>query len=258
MNLQHIISQMTWSYSRIRCFEDCPYKFFLTYVKCCEEEKRFFASYGSFVHAILASYLNGELCKAELAQFYLMHFKEEVLGKAPSGKVFARYFDDGYRYFSDCEFNTEGILAVEEFRGFKIGEHSFVGVMDYVRQNKDGSLVLGDHKSKDLKPRTHKRKPTKSDKELDTYLEQLYLYCMPFKERFGKFPDFLEFNCFRTGTVITEPFSIETYKRVIEKFSAEPASIALNEHWNPNIEYFKCKYLCGKSNSCEYYQLNEG
>lgn len=248
---------MTWSYSRINCFEDCPYKFFLTYVKCCEEEKRFFASYGSFVHAIMASYLQGLLRKDELAQFYLLNFGKEVHGEAPSAKVFTNYFNAGYRYFSDCNFDTN-VIAVEEYMRFKLGEHNFVGVIDYIRVNEDGSLVLGDHKSKDLKPRSKKRVPCKSDRELDAYLEQLYLYCKPFKERYGRFPDYLEFNCFRTGVVITEPFDVEKYNVVINKFSAKPNSIALNEQWQPRIEYFKCKYLCGKNNSCEYYQLNEG
>lgn len=257
MNLQHIISQMTWSYSRIRCFEDCPYKFYLSYVKCCDEEKRFFASYGSFVHAIMAAYLSGELRRDELAQFYLLHFKDEVHGKAPSGKVFAKYFDDAYRYLSDCAFDVSGILAVEKMCEFRLGEHQFVGIMDYVRQNDDGSVVLGDHKSKDLKPRTEKAKPRKSDRELDEYLEQLYLYCLPFKECFGKYPDYLEFNCFRTGVVITEQFDFQKYESAIARFMAAPSAISLNESWHPKLELFKCKYLCGKSNSCEYYQLNE-
>lgn len=258
MNLRHIISQMTWSYSRIRCFEDCPYKFFLTYIRPCDEEERFFASYGSFVHAIMALYLKGLLRKDQLALYYLLNFSKEVHGFAPNRKVFTNYFEAGYRYLSDCGFDTN-VIAVEESMEFEIGEHSFVGIIDYVRLNpEDGSLVLGDHKSKDLKPRSHKCKPTKSDAELDTYLEQLYLYCKPFKERYGRFPDFLEFNCFRTGVVITEPFEIETYNSVIDKFSVIPNNISMNTEWKPNLEYFKCRYLCGKSGSCEYYQLNEG
>lgn len=258
MNLRHIISQMTWSYSRIHCFEDCPYKFFLTYIKCCDEEERFFASYGSFVHAIMASYLNGALRKDELAQFYLLNFSKEVHGKAPNQKVFANYFDAGYRYLSDCDFITDGIVAVEKLMKFEIGEQSYVGIIDYVRQNEDGSLTLGDHKSKDLKPRSSKCKPTKGDEELDKYIEQLYLYSKPFKELYGRFPDYLEFNCFRTGTVISEPFEQSKYDETVAKFAAAPLNIALNEQWSPKLEYFKCRYLCGKNSSCEYYQINEG
>lgn len=257
MNLQHVISQMTWSYSRIRCFEDCPYKFFLTYIKCYPEERRFFASFGSFVHEILASYLNGELHKDELTQYYILNFSREVEGKAPSDKIFANYFSSGYDYLKCCPLSPENTIAVELPVDFELNGNRFTGFVDYIRQEGE-TMILGDHKSRALKPRSNRKKPTLSDKELDKYYEQLYLYCKPVYELYGKFPDFLEFNCFRTGTVISEPFDIEKYSMVLEKFSIAPKTIANNEKWNPSLEFFKCRYLCGKNAACEYYQTNEG
>ena len=257
MNLRHVISQMTWSYSRIRCFEDCPYKFFLTYIKCYPEERKFFASFGSFVHAILASYLNGELHKDELTQYYILNFSKEVEGRAPSEKVFTNYFSSGYDYLKNCPLSPENTIAVELPVEFEICGSNFVGFVDYIRQE-NGKMILGDHKSRALKPRSNRKKPTLSDKELDKYYEQLYLYCKPVYELYGKFPDFLEFNCFRTGTVVTEPFDIEKYGEVLEKFAMAPKAIADNDRWNPSLEFFKCRYLCGRNAVCEYYQTNEG
>lgn len=258
MNLHHIISQMTWSYSRIRCFEDCPYKFFLTYIKCCPEERRFFASFGSFMHAILERYLLGELHKDELTGFYLQNFRNEVQGRAPTEKVFSNYFNSGYRYLSDCNFPTDNVIAVELPVDFDVNGNNFTGIIDYVLRTGDGKLILGDHKSRALKPRSNRKKPTQSDKELDKYFEQLYLYCKPIKDIYGEFPESMEFNCFRTGNIISEPFDIKKYEAVLEKFGTRPGQIAINEKWNPNLEFFKCKHLCGKNGSCEYYQLNEG
>ena len=259
MNLQHVISQMTWSYSRIRCFEDCPYKFFLTYIKCCPEEERFFASYGSFIHAILAHYLNGEIRKEDLAQYYLTHFSDEVAGRPPSQKVFYNYFNDGYKYLSRCNMSTKDILSVEEPVDFKINDRNFVGFIDYVRMDEwTCEMVIGDHKSRALKPRSCRSKPTAGDKELDKYFEQLYLYCKPIKETYGFFPISLEFNCFRTGLVLSEDFDESKYESVIERFGSKPAIIEANEDWNPSLDFFKCRYLCGKSGSCEYCQTNEG
>lgn len=248
---------MTWSYSRIRCFEDCPYKFFLTYIKCYPEEQRFFASFGSFVHVILASYLNGELRKDELAQYYILNFQKEVEGKAPSDKIFASYFSGGYDYLRNCPLSPEGTIAVELPVNFELNGHNFTGFVDYVRQE-DDALILGDHKSRALKPRSNRKKPTQGDKELDKYYEQLYLYCKPVYELYGKFPDFLEFNCFRAGTVISEPFDKDKYDAVLQKFGEQPDKIADNESWRPSLEFFKCRYLCGKNAVCEYYQTNEG
>lgn len=257
MNLRHVIEQMTWSYSRIRCFEDCPYKFFLTYIKCYPDERRFFASFGSFIHAILASYLSGELRKDELAQYYVSNFQREVEGKAPNDKVFASYFGGGYEYLKNCPLSPESTIAVELPVDFELNGHSFTGFVDYIRRE-DGLLILGDHKSRALKPRSKRKKPTQSDKELDRYYEQLYLYCKPVYELYGRFPDFLEFNCFRTGTVISEPFSEDKYNAVLQEFGEQPEIIADNENWRPSLEFFKCKYLCGRNTVCDYYQMNEG
>ena len=134
---------MTWSYSRIRCFEDCPYKFFLTYIKCYPEERSFFASFGSFVHAILASYLNRELQKDELAQHYILNFQNEVEGKAPNDKVFANYFSSGYDYLRNCPLSPKNTVAVELPVDFELNGYKFTGFIDYIRQDND-LLILGD------------------------------------------------------------------------------------------------------------------
>ncbi len=257
MNLRYVIEQMTWSYSRIRCFEDCPYKFFLTYIKCYPEERQFFASFGSFVHAILAYFLNGEIRKDELVQYYILNFRKEVEGKAPSDKVFEGYFNGGYDYLKNCPLTPENTVAVELPVNFELNGHNFVGFVDYIRQEY-GALILGDHKSRALKPRSNRKKPTQGDRELDKYYEQLYLYCKPVYELYGKFPDFLEFNCFRSGTVITEPFDKDKYDTVLLKFGEQPDKIADNESWHPSLEFFKCRYLCDKNAVCEYYQTNKG
>lgn len=52
---EHIIDQMTWSYSRIKAFDDCPYRWFLKYIKCEPGSEMFFASYGSFMHELNAT-----------------------------------------------------------------------------------------------------------------------------------------------------------------------------------------------------------
>ena len=64
-------------------------------------------------------------------------------------------------------------------------------------------------------------------------------------------PHTLSFNCFRTHTVIREPF-------VKEKFEGAKVwavnlihQIEENEDWNPDIDFWKCSYLCEHHNNCE-------
>ena len=53
------------------------------------------------------------------------------------------------------------------------------GVIDLVGRSDTGGLVIVDHKSRALKPRSKRKKPTKTNQELDEYLRQLYLYAVP-------------------------------------------------------------------------------
>lgn len=71
MKYSHIIDEMTWSYSRITAYEDCPYRFYLKYIKKIKGVRHFFSDYGSFMHLIIQKFLTGELKKSELVGYYL-------------------------------------------------------------------------------------------------------------------------------------------------------------------------------------------
>lgn len=87
----------------------------------------------------------------------------------------------------------------------------FIGYIDFLGEL-DGSLYVVDNKSRVLKPRSKREKPTKTDEELDAYLKQLYLYSAAVEEEYGVRPCKLCFNCFRTDTFIEEPFLDKDYE----------------------------------------------
>lgn len=254
MNYSNIISEMTWSFSRIKAFEDCPYGFFLKYIVQTKPIRQFFASYGSLMHSILEQYLLEMLQKEELVPYYLSRFKMAV-GRPPSPGIFRTYFEQGYDYLSEIQFPHKNILGVERKVLFNIDELPFVGILDY-EANDDGVLVLGDHKSRTLKQRSGRTKPTKTDIELDDYYKQLYTYCIPFFEKHGRYPDVLEFNCFRSKQVISEPFSLMKLNDTKEWAKSTIDRIINNEDWSPKIDYWKCRYICDQHENCEYYQMS--
>lgn len=255
MDYSHLIKPMRWSYSRLTTFEQCPYKFFLQYIEHERKAPLFFAEFGSFVHHILELYLNGLLPKEELPSFYLTRFTRKVGGEAPSPKIYKSFFNAGLNYLRTIDFCDPQPDAVEWKAEFKLGDYSFVGIIDVV-SNKDGSLAIIDHKSHQLKPRSGRAKPTVSDKELDEYLRQLYLYAIPVFEKYGRFPDKLIFNCFRTGGLIEEPFSEEKFYEVCAWAKDLIEQITKCEYWVANPDFFKCKYLCDCHNDCEYYEMD--
>ena len=255
MNYSNIISDFTWSYSRIGQFEMCPYGFLLNYIKRASKKPMFFSDDGSFMHKLIEQYLRGFLEKDELAATYLAGFRKNVRGKAPNGKIFKSYFEQGYEYLSHIDFPYLSPVGIEQKVNFFIGDKPFTGIIDCAAMD-DGELVIIDNKSRALKPRSGRGKPTVSDQELDSYLRQLYLYSVPMEQLYHTYPVRLEFNCFRTGQLISEPFREQEFEKTKEWALKSIDTITRNEDWSPKIDYWKCRYICDLSDDCCYFQMN--
>jgi len=248
---------MVWSYSRLSSFSDCPYKWFLTYLyrengKQLNKKSGFFAEYGTFIHSILQMYLSGVLRKEDLSTYYLLNFRKNVKSKAPNVTIYKNYFDQGFQYLDTVVFPTRKILGVEDEVYFEFAGKPFRGFID-VETEEDGKLIVTDHKSRALKPRSTRSKPTKSDLELDGYLRQLYVYSAAIKQKYGKFPDILEFNCFRPQIMIQEPFKLKRYHQVEDWACSEIETITKNDSWHAAPQYWRCNYLCDVCADCEYF-----
>lgn len=232
----------------------CPYGFLLKYVKCSGEEHMFFSDYGSYIHKLIEMYLRGSLSKDELAISYLSGFKSRVLGKAPNQKTFKSYFEQGYEYLSKIAFPYSSLIGIEQGIDFSIGGRAFTGVIDCIAD--DNGTVILDNKSRALKPRSKRARPTASDAELDTYLKQLYLYSVAVEQLYHAYPVRLEFNCFRTGRLISEPFRYDELEKTKAWAIKSVETIIDNEEWFPKIDYWKCQYICGLHDDCCYFQMN--
>lgn len=247
------MEDMTWSYSRVASFDSCPYAWFLGYIKHVEEEPQFYSSYGSFVHKLLEQYYNGELTKDQLAPTFLFGFKQEVKGDRPSEAIVEKYIKRGLEYFDKFVPFPYNMVAVEKEVKFEIDGLSFIGYIDFLGE-KDGEFVIIDHKSRDLKPRSKRSKPTENDKLIDKMLRQLYLYSTSVKNEYGKFPVKLCFNCYKAGTFIEEPFNMDAYNEAVEWAKRHIELIKDTEKFPPNIDFFNCKYLCGYGKECCYWE----
>lgn len=257
MNYSNIISDFTWSYSRISQFEMCPYAFLLRYILHAAKRNLFFSDYGTFMHKMIEMYLTGVLEKEELSQYYLKKFKSAVIGHAPNENIFKTYFEQGLQYFNNIDFPYMNLAGIEQRASFVIGDKPFVGIIDCIAKDR-GEIIIVDNKSRALKARSARKKPSKSDIELDAYLRQLYMYSIPIKDKFHTYPSRLEFNCFRTGQLISEPFREEELEKTKQWALQSIDTITKNEDWSPKQEYWKCRYLCDCSHECEYFQMNNG
>lgn len=249
-----LIEGMTWSYSRISSFHDCPYRWFLRYIKDCKEAPQFYSSYGSFMHKLIEKYYRGELTKEGMLTEFLFDFQKEVQGERPKESVVQKYIQSGLEYLKTFEPFPYNMIDVEKKVRFEIEGIPFVGFIDYLGES-DGEYILVDNKSRDLKPRSNRDKPTLKDKELDEMLRQLYIYSAAVKQEYGKFPKLLCFNCFKSGVFIKEPFEEKAYDEAMQWAIDGVNTIINTEDFPPKAEFFACRYICGVKDDCCYYGM---
>ena len=222
------------------------------YIYETEKEPRFFSEYGKFVHNLLAQYFNGELSASELSGRYISGFRKKVTAEAPTQKIRKGRYEEGKAYFRTPPMPGREVIAVEQQMEFDYAGSKFVGFLDLLSRDEDGALCLTDHKSSDIKPRSNRKKPTKSDRDLDNRLRQLYIYSAPIKELYGEYPEFLEFNCFRTGVLVREPFDMKKFEET-ERWATELIdSIRNTADWPAHEDFWYCQHLCDVTKECEY------
>lgn len=249
-------SDMTWSYSRLKAFTVCKYGWFLKYLlELPPDPEQFFSSYGRFVHSLLARYLTGESGRGELVAAYLTGFSASVKGEPPSSRVFASYFDGGLDCLQNLSPFPFKVLAVEQKISFEIGGLPFIGFLDCLGQYEDGLTIL-DHKSRNLKPPSGRKNPTQDDKLLSEYLTQLYLYAKGAKY-LSKIPiKYLEMHTFRQKTCIKSQFDAQAYEKALQWAVDTVKAIDKEQNFEPNVDFFHCRYLCDMKNHCDYYKIN--
>ena len=253
VNYKPLIDDMVWSFSRVEAFENCPHRWYLRYIRRCKEKDKFYASYGSFIHKLIERYYNGELTKSEMLTTFLRDFKKEVRGFRPKASTLKKFIDGAVVYLTNFEPFPYKMVAVEKKVEFEIEGIKFVGYIDFLGEDEsDGELVVVDNKSRDLRPRSSRPKPTVKDKELDAILRQLYIYCVAVEQEYGRLPKALCINCFRTNVFINEPFSLEAYEEAKKWVIDHVAAIKQEENFNPEPDVFQCFWICGVSDNCEY------
>ena len=185
---------------------------------------------------------------------FLIGFSTNVKGDRPSETIVQKYIKQGSKYLSEfTPFNCTP-LGVEKKMVFQIDGIPFVGYADYIGE-KDGLIYVIDTKSKDLHKRSGRKKKTKNDEEIDNTLVQLYLYSAAIEQEYGQLPSKLCINCFRTGTFIEENFDIEAYEHAISWAKDSIENIKNADDFNPDVDFFKCKYICGVSGECCYWNM---
>ena len=154
------------------------------------------------------------------------------------------YFDQGLDFLNNFSgYDGIKILEVESEFDCDIDDWTFNGIIDLAFEDCAGKLVLRDYKSKS---------GFKSRVEQAEYARQLYLYCIYIKEKYGKFPDALQFFMFRKNKIIEIPFNIEAYHEAMDW--ARRTVTEIRECWDfcPSCEPFFGNNLCNHRKTCDH------
>ena len=182
----------------------------------------------------------------ELADAYEAEYDEAVkhyFPPFPKGMA-GQYYDEGLQYFRSFDGfgGDKEILSVEDKFELEIRGNRFVGIADLVLQDKKtGDIIVIDHKSKSMKS---------MKKAQYENTRQLYTYAAYVKERFGEFPTLLQFNMFRYGVNINEPFAMERYEETMDWIERTIAQIKAEKEWKVSSSGYFCRFICSTRLHC--------
>lgn len=259
------IKNMIWSYSRLTCFAQCKYQFYLKYIVNDDEqylsEGNFYAEVGTYVHSILEMIFSGNLELEEAAQYYVDHFDDNVFYKTKK-KLMDTTFEACANYFSDLSLewlNDYEVIGIEKQIHVTIDGYQFTGFIDLLLKEKaTGDYILLDHKSAKypLSKLTHKVLKAQ-EHSFDKYKKQMYLYCRAIKDEYGVFPKWIVWNHFKECEYVKIPFEESEYDKTIQWFVNTIHDIEAEDVYEPTQDFFYCNNLCDFRHSCEYNNVFE-
>lgn len=252
----------TYSFSKVKNFFSCPYAFYCRYFSKPELKDPSvitgsgLAEFGTFCHKLLEDYEKGEIPLEDLAERYQTEYSDNVESSfeivTDNGfhlNLDKKYYESGLKYFSEFRgYDNEhifknGIDILKSEYNFTIpirGAFLFTGKIDLIAQDKDGNLIVIDHKSK---------AKFKTDEELEEYARQLYLYSLAIKEAFGEYPKYLMFNMFRTHKWVTMDFDQAKLDEAVDWLVKSVEIIESEMDFEPKSGGFYCQNLCSYRNA---------
>ena len=249
-----IIDQMTWSFSRITSFEQCPYEWKCHYIDLLPGEQSFFGQFGSFMHKILELYEKEALSIFDLSGYYKELFDEEVTLPAPANQyvdIRQSYYQKGLDYLDNIDLILDGydVLGVEKEVRFKVGTYDMIGYIDLLlRDIQTGEITILDHKSASLKFKKNGSLSKTSLPHFEEFKKQLYLYSIPVINEYGKV-NYLEWNMFKDQQHIKIDWIEDEYQVTKDWAVAEIEKILQTKEFLARPDSYYCWNLCSQRHS---------
>jgi len=170
-----------------------------------------------------------------------------------------KYYNQGLEYFCNFEgFDSREILKVEGEYLFKVGKYNFTGKIDLECPDE-----IIDHKTKG---KLHLKRLTKKHNK-EEYIQmlcgrhihkdnfrQLYIYSIPFKEKYGKYPKLLNLNMIRINDWYSIEFNKKDFQESIDWLVGNIDKIYKDNEFKKgdDVGEFWCSNICSQRLNCVY------
>lgn len=237
-----------YSFSKLSSWWTCPYGYKFRYIDHKQGIGNAFSSYGTLVHSIMERYSKGEIKLKDMPSIFEWEFDTLVPEKFPYNKYVDlrdSYYKQGVNFLRNFNgYDDIKILGVEEEFEIKIDDWIFVGIIDLVFEDKDGRIIIRDYKSK---------ASFKDDEEKRKYARQLYLYSIYVKEKYGKYPDELQFLMFRKhDEPVVVNFEEPSLNEAVRWAQNTVKIIREAFDYPPTCDQFYGENLCNHRKYCEF------
>lgn len=214
------------------------------------------------MHGILEKYFNGLITIPEMRELYVADYDTNVTCKFPYNRfvdMAESYYQDGLEFLEKFRGLSENYvpIGVEMEARLPIGGYDTVGYIDLLLEDRNGGLIIVDHKSK---------KKFHSKAEEESYRRQLLFYGIYVKELFGKYPKYVDFDMFRSRKHVIAKFDEAECDAVKEWFLGTIERAIEDEEFKDKIEIncydqfksldsfkkddFFCNEICGVREHC--------
>lgn len=251
---------MTWSFSRLHAWEQCPYAFYLKYIEQRDGESNYYAANGKCMHEVFEAILTNQIPLDECTQCYAD--KYDLICETTKQSTMDSTYEKCMDYLctiDGIDLEKYEILGVELKLDFNIGKYKFVGYADLVVKNKkSGEVILVDHKQA-----THfmKKDGTPLKNQLENFLayrHQMYIYCKGLKDCFGIDVNKIIWHHFKdNGELTIIPFEIDEYEETLQWAVNTIEKIKRDKKFLNKRSYVLCSSLCDYRNDCEYKNEDE-
>lgn len=251
---------MTWSFSRLHAWEQCPYAFYLKYIEQRDGESNYYAANGKCMHEVFEAILTNQIPLDECTQCYAD--KYDLICETTKQSTMDSTYEKCIDYLctiDGIDLEKYEILGVELKLDFNIGKYKFVGYADLVVKNKkSGEVILVDHKQA-----THfmKKDGTPLKNQLENFLayrHQMYIYCKGLKDCFGIDVNKIIWHHFKdNGELTIIPFEADEYEETLQWAANTIEKIKKDKKFLNKRSYVLCSSLCDYRNDCEYKNEDE-